>query len=102
MVPAIHEICPMDSSDLAGPMFHPLVATSSVFSITSVVEVVKAHSVIGATACTDCWHQNTLRCTFQQISPRLLLTNLCTYRRGYSGQSKSSQAYSCTSSKHEK
>jgi hypothetical protein len=31
MVLAVHEICHMDSQDLAGPIFHPLVATSSSF-----------------------------------------------------------------------
>jgi hypothetical protein len=40
MVPAIHKICHIDSHDLAGPIFHPLVATSSISSITGVAEVV--------------------------------------------------------------
>jgi hypothetical protein len=39
MVPAIHRICCMDSQDLVGPIFHPLVATSSVSSITGAAEV---------------------------------------------------------------
>jgi hypothetical protein len=40
MVPAVDGICRMDSQDLARPIFHPLIATSSVFSITGVAEVV--------------------------------------------------------------
>jgi hypothetical protein len=40
MVPDIHRICRMDSQDLVRPIFHPLVATFSVFSITGVAKVV--------------------------------------------------------------
>jgi hypothetical protein len=40
MVPAIHGIYHMDSQDLAGSIFHPLVATSSIFGITTVAEMV--------------------------------------------------------------
>jgi hypothetical protein len=40
MVPSIHIICHMDSKDLAGLIFHPLIATSFVFCITGVAEVV--------------------------------------------------------------
>jgi hypothetical protein len=40
MVPVVHRNCHMDSKDLAGPIFHPLVATSSFFGITGVAEVV--------------------------------------------------------------
>jgi hypothetical protein len=43
MVPTIHEICRMDSQDLSGPIFHPLVATSLFYSITGVAEVVVKH-----------------------------------------------------------
>jgi hypothetical protein len=40
MVPAIHRICHMNSQDIAGSIFHPLVATSSFFGIIDVGEVV--------------------------------------------------------------
>jgi hypothetical protein len=39
MVAAAHRICHMDSQDLAGPIFHPLVALRVFSSITSVAEV---------------------------------------------------------------
>jgi hypothetical protein len=40
MVPAVHGIYRMDSQDLAGPIFHPFVVTSSIFGITGVAEMV--------------------------------------------------------------
>jgi hypothetical protein len=40
MVPVIHGNCCMDSQDLAGLIFHPLVALSLFSSITGVTEVV--------------------------------------------------------------
>jgi hypothetical protein len=40
MVPAVNGICHMDSQDLARPIFYPLIATSSIFCITDVAEVV--------------------------------------------------------------
>jgi hypothetical protein len=40
MVLAVHRICHMDSQDLVGPIFHPSVATASVFWLTGVAEVV--------------------------------------------------------------
>jgi hypothetical protein len=40
MVPTVHENYRMDLEDLAGPIFHPLVATFFVFWQTGVAEVV--------------------------------------------------------------
>jgi hypothetical protein len=40
MVTTVHGIYLMDSQDLAGPIFHPLIATFLVFGITGVTEVV--------------------------------------------------------------
>jgi hypothetical protein len=55
MMSVIHDICHIDSQDLARPIFHLHVVTSSVFGINSVADVGgQTHSVIGATACTDC------------------------------------------------
>jgi hypothetical protein len=51
MVPAAHGIYHIDSQDLAGPIFHPPIATASVFQHN---QCGQARSVIGATACTDC------------------------------------------------
>jgi hypothetical protein len=83
----------MDSQDLAGPIFHPLGVTSSVFWHDWCCRGGgQAHSVIRATACNDSLRQTTLICTFQQISPSLLLSHLCTYGRECPSPSKSSQA----------
>jgi hypothetical protein len=55
MVLAIHIICYMDSQDLAGPIFHPPIATASVFWHNWYCRVGdQAHSMIRASACTDC------------------------------------------------
>jgi hypothetical protein len=102
MVPAVQGIFHMDSQDLAGPIFHPHVATSSIFRYNWCCRGGgQAHTVIGATACTDIPRQSSPIQTFQQISPILYLTNLCTYERGCPCPSKSSQAYCCSSSNHE-
>jgi hypothetical protein len=51
----------MDSQDLAGPIFHPLVATSYVFWHNQCCRGgVQAHSMIEAIACTDCSQQSAL------------------------------------------
>jgi hypothetical protein len=93
MVPTVHIICRIDSQDLAGPIFYPFVATSSVFQHNRYCRGGgQAHSMIGATACTDSLWQSALIRTFQQISPSLLLSHLCTYEKGCPGSSKSSQA----------
>jgi hypothetical protein len=83
MVSVVHRICLMDSQDLAGPIFHPLVVTSSIFWHNRCCQGGgQARSVIGATTCTNSPHQTALIYTFQQISPSLLLSHLCTYRKG--------------------
>jgi hypothetical protein len=83
MVSAVHGICRMDSQDLAGPIIHPLVATSSIFQHNWCCRGGgQAHYAIIAIACTDSSRQSALIHTFQQISPSLLLSYLCTYKRG--------------------
>jgi hypothetical protein len=83
MVSVVHRICRMDSQDLAGPIFHPLVATSSIFLHNRCCRGGgQAHSVIGVTACINSPRQCAPIQTFQQISPSLLLSHLCTYERG--------------------
>jgi hypothetical protein len=65
MVPAVHRICPIDSYDLAGAIFHPLIATSSVFKHNQCCrDGGQAHSAIEATACTDSLRQSALIHTF--------------------------------------
>jgi hypothetical protein len=60
MVPAIHENYHMDSKDLTGPIFHPLVATSSVFWHNRCCRGGgQSHSMIEATACTHYSQQNS-------------------------------------------
>jgi hypothetical protein len=79
MVPNVDGICRMDSQDLAGPMFHPLVTTSSVFQHNRYCRGGdQAHSAIRVTTCTDSPRQSAPIHTFQQISPNLLLSHLCT------------------------
>jgi hypothetical protein len=103
MVKSVHGICRMDSQDLAGPIFHPLVATSSIFQHNRCCRGGgQARSTIRATACTGSSRQSAPIRIFQQISSNLLLSHLCTYGKGCPGSSKSSQAYSCSSSKHER
>jgi hypothetical protein len=93
----------MDSQDLAMPIFHPLVATSSVFWHNWCCRGGdQARSVIRATTCTDSPRQSALIRTFQQNLHCLLLSNLCTYGMECPGPSKSSQAYSSISSKLER
>jgi hypothetical protein len=68
MIPTVHENCHMDSEDLIGPIFHPLVTTSFVFWHNRCYRGGgQADSVIGATACTHCSWQSSLIRTFQQI-----------------------------------
>jgi hypothetical protein len=68
MVPAVYEFFHMDSQDLVGPIFHPLVATFSIFWYNRCCRGgAQAHSVIGATACTDSPWQSAMIHTFQQI-----------------------------------
>jgi hypothetical protein len=103
MVPVVQGICRMDSQDHDGPIFHPLIATFSVFQHNWCCRGGgQAHSEIEATTCTDSQWQSALIHTFQQFSPSLLLSHLCTYRKGCPDSSKSSQAYSCSSSKYER
>jgi hypothetical protein len=55
MVPAVHKIYRMDSQDLAGSIFHPLVATFSIFRYNWCCRGGgQACSTIRATTCTDC------------------------------------------------
>jgi hypothetical protein len=63
MVPAIHRIYRMDSQDLVGLVFYPIVATSSIFLHNWCCLVGgQAHSVIGVTACTDSlWQSAPIR-----------------------------------------
>jgi hypothetical protein len=83
MVPAVHENYHMDSEDLVGPIFHPLVATSFVFRHNRCCRGGgQAHSMIETTSCTHCSRQSSLIRTCQQISPSLLWTNLCMYEGG--------------------
>jgi hypothetical protein len=98
MVLAVYRICCTDSQDHAGPIFHSLVATSSVFWHNWCCRGGgQAHSTIEATACTDFPRKCSLIHTFQEMS-----SSLCTYGRGCPGPSKSSQAYPCSSSKYER
>jgi hypothetical protein len=79
MVPAVHEICHINSQDLDGSIFHPPVATSSIFQHNRCYRGGgQARSAIGATACTDCSRQSSSIRTLQQIWPNLLLLTLCT------------------------
>jgi hypothetical protein len=66
MVLVIHKNCDMDSQDLAGPMFHPLVATSSVFQHNRCCRGGgQARVFIRATACTHYSLQSSPIRTFQ-------------------------------------
>jgi hypothetical protein len=70
MVPVVQRICHMDSQDVARPIFHPHVATSSIFQHNQCCRGGgQAHSTIGTTACTDSSRQSSLIRTLQQISP---------------------------------
>jgi hypothetical protein len=70
MVSVVHEIYRMDSQDIAGPIFYPLIVTSSVFQHNQCCRGGgQARSAIGATACTDYPWQSDQIYTFQQISP---------------------------------
>jgi hypothetical protein len=80
MVSAIHEISHMDSQYLAGPICHPHVATATIFWYNRCCRGGgQAHSMIGATVCTDCSQQSPLIHTLKQIILNLLLSSLCTY-----------------------
>jgi hypothetical protein len=84
MVPVVHRICHMDSQGLAGLIFHPLVATSSIFRHNWCCQGGgQAHSAIEVTTCTNYSLQSSPIHTVQQISFNLLLLNLCTYGRGF-------------------
>jgi hypothetical protein len=63
MVPAVHEICHIDSQDFVGPICHPPVGPSGITGD------------IRATSCTDCLWQSSPIHTLQQIYPSLLLSN---------------------------
>jgi hypothetical protein len=66
MVSIIHEICHMDSQDLAGLICHPLVATASIFWHKRCCRGGgQARSMIEATACTDYSQQSPLIHTLQ-------------------------------------
>jgi hypothetical protein len=54
MVPLVHEICHKDSQHLAGPIFHPPVASASVFRHIHYFQGGDLnHSTIEVTACID-------------------------------------------------
>jgi hypothetical protein len=83
MVPAIHGIYRMDSQNLDGPIFHPLLATSSIFWHNRCCRGGgQAHYAIRAIACIDCWHQSAPIHTFQQISPSLLCQIFVLIKKG--------------------
>jgi hypothetical protein len=66
MVPAVHKTCHMNSQDLAGPIFHPLVVTSFVFQHNKCCQGGgQAHSVIRDTVCTHCSRQSSMIHTSQ-------------------------------------